>query len=189
MKRLFGPCRGYRVDICAVASDDLPDADRACLERHLESCAECRRYRDDIGDVTALLATTGKLFADVEPREATQIRWQKDFEAAIKPADSVTTRVFRGLLDWSRGMIWPARRIWAGMAAVWVLVLGLNASSRAKEEAQAARQPSPEFIRALLAREGFLPGAGRTAEVREAEPPLSRSPQPRSEQRRESKPS
>jgi hypothetical protein len=189
MKRLFDPCRKYREDICVVTSGELPVADRARLERHLETCADCRRYRDEIGGVAVLLGTSGKLFADVEPREATQIHWQKDFEAAIKPADSITTRVFRGVLNVSRDMIWPARRIWAGMAAAWVLVLGLNASSRAKEEAQAARQPSPEFIRALLAREGFLPGAGRTAEVREAEPPLSRSPQPRSEQRRESKPS
>jgi anti-sigma factor RsiW len=179
MKRLFDPCRKYQVDICAVGSGELPAADRACLERHLESCADCRRYRDEIGDVTALLSTSGKLFGEVEPREATQIRWQKDIEAAIKPADPITTRVFRGLLDLCRDMIWPARRIWVGMAAVWVLVLTLNVSSRSNEQTQVRRQPAPEFIRALLAREGFLPGAGRPAEGREPESSRSASPHTR----------
>jgi len=43
-------------------------------------------------------------------------------------------------------------------------------------------------MRALLAREGFLPGSG-TVEGREAQPPGPPLPQPRSEQRRVSKPS
>jgi hypothetical protein len=182
MTRLFNPCRKYRGDLCAVASGDLPAENRADVEHHLETCADCQRYRDEIGSVTALLAAGGKRFSSVEPREIAQRRWARDFEAAVKPGPSIATRVFCRFLDWSRDLVWPCRRIWAGLAAIWVVILGLNASTRAKEEVRTSHRPSPEIMRALLAREGFLPGPSRAADDREAEPPRLPSPRPRSEQ-------
>jgi hypothetical protein len=181
MTRLFNSCRKYRENLCAMTSSDLPPEDRVRLERHLASCADCRQYRDDIGSMTALLTAGGELFPDVEPSESTCMRWATDFEAAIEPGCSTVTRALRGFLDWSRDMVWPCRRIWAGIAAIWLVILGLSATQRAKNEAQG--YPSPEIMRALLAREGFLPGASRTAEGGSVEPTGQSPPQPRSEQR------
>jgi hypothetical protein len=171
MKYLFSPCRKYREDLCAATSSDLSARNRGGLEHHLQACTDCQKYRDEIEIVTSLLAAGGKLFPEVEPRETTQTRWARDFEAAVEPAHSIATRVFLGFLDWSRDMVWPHRRIWAGMAAIWVLIVGLNVSPRAKEEAEISHRPSPEIMQALLATEGFLPGPNRTGENREAKPP------------------
>jgi hypothetical protein len=74
------------------------------------------------------------------------------------------------------------------MAAIWVVILSLNASLSAKERARISHQPSSEILRALLAREGFL-ARGQTAEGREAELPKPLAPRPRSERHRDSNPS
>jgi hypothetical protein len=50
--------------------------------------------------------------------------------------------LLRGLeLGW-REVIFPSRRIWAGLAAVWVGLLVFNLSERAPKLAVASRQPS-----------------------------------------------
>lgn len=170
-------------------SGDFPPDDPAGLKHHLEECTACRRYRDEISSVTTLLAAAGEVFADLEPGKATQMRWARDFEAAVEPPHSITARVLRAFLDWSRDMVLPCRRIWAGMVAIWVLVLGLNAWQNAEAHTQNSHRPSPEMLRALLAREGFLSGSGRVGGDRDTEPPRPPSPQRGSEHHRESKPS
>jgi hypothetical protein len=173
MTRLLKACRKYREDVCAVASGDLPPEDRAGLEKHVGACAGCQRYRDEIRNVAALLAAGREQGSGVEPRETTQRRWTREFEAAVEPAPFIAARVFRGFIDWSRDMVWPYRRLWAGLAAIWVVILGLNTWLGATDASHGA---SPEMMRALLAREGFL--AGGTAEDREAKPPTPPSAQP-----------
>lgn len=182
MTRLFDPCRKYREDLCAVMSGDLPVGDRAELKKHLQTCAACQSYRNEIATVTALLAAGGEHFAAIQPRQATEARWARDFEEAVEP-----NRVFRCFLDWSREMVWPGRRIWAGMAAIWLVILGLNVSQGTKEQAQATPRPSPEIMRALLVQEGFLPGAARAGQDPKTEPLRSPSPRHPSDQKRESK--
>ena len=186
MKRIFNPCRKYREALCAAMSGDLPAADRSALEQHLATCAGCQKYRDEIGNVTTLLSASHKLFADVQPGETAQAHWARDFESATKSDHSIATKVFHSVLNWCRDMVLPCRWIWAGMVAVWLVVLGLNVSQRASEETQIAHRPSPEMMRALLALEGFLPD---TRKEREANPPRRPAPQPRTEQHPDSKPS
>src|SRR5215831_7087002 len=147
MTRLFNPCRTHRENLCALISGDLPVKDRASLEDHLATCADCRRYRDEIGSVSALLSVGAELLAEVEPSETTQTRWARDFEAAGELRHSIATRAFRRFLDWTRDMVWPCRRILAGLAAIWIVIFGLNLSQRTKEQAQASRSPSPEMLR------------------------------------------
>ena len=170
-------------------SGELPSADRASLEYHLAACTACQRYQDEMSSVTALLAVGDELYPEVEPGKAAEMRWARDFEAAIEPAHSFTARVARGFLDWTRDMVFPCRRIWAGLVAVCVLVLSLNAWQSAKEDAQDSHRPPPEMIRALLVREGFLSGSSRAGADRGTEPPRPTSLQPQSKQHRESKPS
>jgi len=177
MTSVFNSCRKYREELCAVISGDLPAGDRVRLENHLEACVDCQRYRDEIGTVTALLALGVELFP-LEPRETTQMRWTSEFEAAVQPVHSSVTRIFYGFLDWSRDMIWPCRRIWAGMAAIWLVVLSLNAWPGTKQGTRGSYPPSRQIIRALLIREGFLSATGPG---RETKPPGPSSTKTRSE--------
>jgi anti-sigma factor RsiW len=188
MTRLFNPCRKCRENICALLSGDLPAADRAEAANHLAACADCRTYRDQIGSMTAVLGASDELFSDIKLSEATQMRWAREFESATEPTRSIAARIVLNFLDWTRDMIWPCRRIWAGLAAIWIVILGLDASQRVDDQARASRAPSPEIMRALLAREGFVPGPNRPSKERSAEPSRQSSP-PRSERGRESKPS
>ena len=181
--RLLSPCRKYREDLCAVMSGDVGAEDHARLEEHLEACVACQRYRDEIGSVAAFLASGKDLVAEVEPHETSRTRWNRDFDAAIEPAHSIAIKVSRGLLDWSRDMVWPCRRTWAGMAVLWMLILCLNSWPKAQEEAQASQRPAPQILRALLAREGFLAGPGHATEGGEPEPPHQAPPQTRNERR------
>jgi anti-sigma factor RsiW len=189
MKRIFNLCRKHREALCVMLSGDLPATDRASLEQHLSACAGCQKYRTEIGKVTTLLSASRKLFIKVQPNKTARARWARDFETATKPAPSTATKIFHGFLDWTREMVRPCRWIWTGLAAVWVVVLGLNVSQKTPKETQAARRPSPEMMRALLAVEGFLPGPNRTGQEHEADPPKPLSRQPGSEQHPDSKPS
>src|SRR5436190_1027545 len=126
MTRRFHPCHKCRENICALQSGDLPAVDCVDVENHLAACEGCRRYRDEIGSVTALLNARGALVPDVELRETTQMRWAREFESAVER--SIVTRIVLSLLDWTRDMIWPCRRIWVGIAGIWIVILGLIAS-------------------------------------------------------------
>jgi anti-sigma factor RsiW len=184
---MFSSCCKYREDLCVAINGELPEENPAALERHLQACADCQKYRGEIGKLTTQLTAGGGLFRDIEPRETTQMRWAKDFERAVKPAHSTSKGAFRAFLDWSKDLVWPCRRIWAGMTAIWVVILGLNTAQRAEREGRAVARPSPEIMRALLACEGFLPGYVNTGEERAPEPPKSPSHQHRSEKNHENK--
>lgn len=80
--------------------------------------------------------------------------------------------------------LWPYPKAWAGLAAVWLVVLGLNFAaheSTPPNEARLATVPSPEMRRMLKAQERlFAELIGQTAS-REAEPPKAVPPRPRSQ--------
>ncbi|PYK58897.1 MAG: hypothetical protein DME21_14645, partial [Verrucomicrobia bacterium] len=42
--------------------------------------------------------------------------------------------------SWWRALLWPCPQAWAGLAAVWVLILALNSVTR--EPARSARSPN-----------------------------------------------
>jgi hypothetical protein len=84
-----------------------------------------------------------------------------------------------------RELIWPCRRIWAGLAAVWILIFVFNFSQRDPSElmARKAPPPSPEMILAFRQQQRLLAELIGPSETRTAEPPKSLLPQPRSEWR------
>ena len=57
-----------------------------------------------------------------------------------------------------RELIWPCRRTWTALAAVWVLIFIFNVSQRDKSELAARKlpPPSPEMIMALRQQEKLL---------------------------------
>ena len=84
-----------------------------------------------------------------------------------------------------RELFWPCRRIWAGLAAIWILILAVNFSQRDKSEMMAGKTPlpSPEMILVFGQQERLLAELTDQKETPVAEPPKLFLPQPRSERR------
>jgi hypothetical protein len=84
-----------------------------------------------------------------------------------------------------RELIWPCRRIWAGLAAVWIIVLAVNLSlgDRSSAVAHQASAPSPEMMLAFWRQEQFLAELIEPRPPRPAAPPKPALPQPRSQGR------
>jgi hypothetical protein len=87
------------------------------------------------------------------------------------------------MLIW-RELIWPSRRIWAGLAAVWILIFVFNFSQRDPAELLARKSlPSPEMILTFRQQERLLAELIGPNETQAAEPAKPFLPQPRSEER------
>ena len=79
-------------------------------------------------------------------------------------------------------LIWTARRIWAGFAAVWLVILVINLTNSEPRE-MASDTTAPPSTEVLMAREQqrrLLTELIQSMWLEPAEPPR-RSPQPRSE--------
>ena len=86
---------------------------------------------------------------------------------------------------WNRCLLMPSRRIWAGLATVWLVLLGVNLTQNDPGRTEAMKtQPSPEMVRAYLAQEGFQVELSRPARKPEVKPTKPAATEPRSEQRR-----
>ena len=88
------------------------------------------------------------------------------------------------LLIW-RELISPCRRIWTGLATIWVLIFVVNFSQRDPSELMARKTPpvSLEMILAFRQQQQLLAELIGPNETRAAEPPKPLLPQPRSEGR------
>ena len=186
MKCFLNPCRRHRESLCLLASGLLPEPNRAGIENHLAQCAGCRSYYDEIKAVTAPLATWEKNFAHIEPGAAVRLRLANAAaltgrsEVDHPPAPKIV------LLECWRQLILPSRRIWAGLAAIWILIFLFGFSQRDRAELMPGkRPPSPEAIQAWQQQQRLLVeliGPSETHATRPLKAPL---PQPRSEQNSE----
>jgi hypothetical protein len=79
-------------------------------------------------------------------------------------------------------LIWPSRRIWAGLAAVWVLMIAVNISLRDRSPAMAMK-PGPVMILSFQQQERLLTELLGPNEMPVAKPPAPLEPRPRSEGR------
>src|ERR1700720_2169879 len=72
-------------------------------------------------------------------------------------------------------LFWPSRRIWAGLAAIWILIFVVNFSQRDKSEMMAGKTPlpSPEMILVFRQQERLLAELTDQKEAPIAEPPRS----------------
>jgi anti-sigma factor RsiW len=130
MKWFLNPCRRHRHSLCLLASGLLPEPDRARIENHLAGCADCRSYYDEIKAVTSPLGAWEKHFAHIEPGVAVQMRLTKAAAAADRPASIRQLTLGIILLESWQQLIWPSRRIWAGLAAAWLALVVVNVSQR-----------------------------------------------------------
>jgi hypothetical protein len=83
--------------------------------------------------------------------------------------------------SWWRELLWPCPQAWAGLAAAWVLILGLNAATREPVQVATAQStpPAREVLMALKERRRLLAElAGLSVQV---EPQKPAAPRPRSQ--------
>ena len=86
-------------------------------------------------------------------------------------------------------LLWPHPKAWASLAAVWVLVLGLNLATREPaarpQLAQQATRPTPQLLEMLRQQQQSL--AELVGPLEQAESGRSKTdlPQPRSQRRQE----
>lgn len=128
MKRFFNPCGRYRRSICLLAGGSLPEPEKDQVEIHLVGCADCRKFYEEMESVTVPLANWEEDFAQLQPGRAAQNRWSRAVQAAGRPEPARRLTPAMALREWWQDVIRPRRRFWAGMAAVWALILAGNFS-------------------------------------------------------------
>jgi len=85
------------------------------------------------------------------------------------------------ILLW-RELVWPCRRIWTGLAAVWILILAANVSLHEHSPAIARSGPSSEMMTTLKDQQTVLAELlGDHAVPPDADRPKIFSPKPRTE--------
>jgi anti-sigma factor RsiW len=185
MKWFLNRCGRYRQSICLLASGALSEPERSRVENHLAACANCRKYCDETRKVAAPLASWEGNFRHIEPDQIVRMRWAKAIAAAAGPAPVRQLTPIMAIFEWWHDVIWPCRRIWAGLAAVWVVILAVNLSMRDNSQTMAMKSspPSPEMIMAFQQQERLLAELIGPNETRNAEPPKLSLPQPRSQRR------
>jgi hypothetical protein len=154
------------------------------MENHFVECANCRKYYAGIKPIAKSLADWEINFASFEPAPDVKIRWVDAIRAAHK---SSSARTFSpGSIVWNiwHELFWPSRHIWAGLAAVWVLILAANVSMCANSQTVVAQySPTPEMISSFRQQEKILAELIGSNEPRAARPPKVFPPQPSSERR------
>jgi anti-sigma factor RsiW len=185
MRQFLNACSHHRAKLCLLASGALENQERAVFEKHLATCPDCQSYYEGVKRVTAPLAEWETAFSQVEANPAVETRWARDFSAGLEAVCPARFRLFFSILDWTRDLFWPVRRIWAGFAVVWLAILALNISTRepAPSLAMKASRPSLEMVRAFLEEEGLVAEWNKLDHSRVAEPPKPPLPAPRSEGR------
>ena len=80
-------------------------------------------------------------------------------------------------------LLWPHPRAWAGLAAVWLLIIAVNVSQRdpAPKLAKTAAPESPEVIVELKKQQRLFAELVGPRETRDADRPRNFKPKPRGE--------
>jgi hypothetical protein len=108
----------------------------------------------------------------------------KETKEQSRPASLVSSSLCCFKTFWNE-LIFPCRRIWTGLAAVWILIFVVNFSQRDPSEMMARKSspPSPEMILTFRQQEILLAELIGQNEPQAAEPPKIFSPRPSSERR------
>jgi hypothetical protein len=110
--------------------------------------------------------------------------------AGLNAADPKAQSRPSGPVSWCLGasnklwqeLVWPSRRIWAGLAAVWILIFIVNFSQRNDSQIMTAKSTSPEMTMTFRDQQKLLDElfADRSLPV-DVERPRIYSPKPRTE--------
>jgi len=185
MKWFRNPCRRHRANLCLLAGGALAEPEMSVVRAHLAECVDCRKYHDEITSLAKPLAGWEANFAHVMPTRDAQIRWAKKVQEAANTKSTRQPEPQNFLFNCWLELIWPCRRIWTALAAVWIVLFIFNLSQRDPSELMARKTPppSPEMILAFRQQQQLLAELIGPNETRAAEPPKPLLPQPRSEGR------
>lgn len=147
MNLFFNSCRRQRRDISLLVAGVLPESGRDAVQQHLAVCPACRQYHDEIKTATAPLASLREDLAALQPTPAARERWAAAIQAVAVPPRPASAAVFAAGHGFSwREVLWPYRRVWAGLAPVWVVIIVGNLSLRGPAPAPAASaSPAPQM--------------------------------------------
>lgn len=165
MNRMSSSCRVNRENLCLLVADALSNQERASVKIHLAGCAQCREYHAEVHSVTCVITDWKKDFSALEPSNSAMARWARDFERTTISNSPASAGYLRWFLDLCRDAIWPSRRAWAGLAALWIVIIALNVSLRnhARLLAAGSNRPPTELVRVFLEHEGLLVGADQSS--------------------------
>ena len=101
----------------------------------------------------------------------------------INPEDPRPAQYVSRLRSILSTILWPSPAAWAGLAAIWVIILVVNSTSAsgARELAQKVSPPAPEAIAAWKEQERLLTELIGPHETRVADRPKPGAPRPRSD--------
>ena len=163
----FKGCRRWRRDIALLASGVWPEEERNRVEAHLADCAGCRHYREELDPLAVNLQSLSQSSPDVEPSAALRARWRRAVLAAPQPD------LFSGTVEvvLAVGRAFAKRPAWAGLAAVWLMILFFRVTSPLVAELPSTGpSPAPRELylalcdpawpRAAAAEEPLTPRAG-----------------------------
>lgn len=166
-----------------MASGALPEPERAEIENHLAACADCRKYYEELKTITESLANWERDLAHVQPGQIARSRWAGTIQSGGQSAPIRRPTPAAGLLGWWHDVVWSSRRVWAGLAAVWVVILAGNLALRepAQTPAMKSSYSSQEMAMTLKYRQSILAelladhGEPRDADRRKFVPPKPRT--------------
>lgn len=183
MNWFLHPCRRHRKCLCLMAGGVLAKSERVETEKHLAECQACRSYYEEIRSAIAPLTGWEKHFAHIELEAAVQLRLRKTISSAGSPESVRTFKPEIILRHCWQQLVWPSRGIWAGLTAVWILLLAVNISLRDRSPTGAAASAPSEILLSLQQQERVLAELMGPDELRAATPQKTFSPRPSSERR------
>ena len=163
------------------------------LQEHMATCAECAR----------LFATEAKLdarlMAGLRQGQRTAALWEQveqqviaAAKSGVRPRPSPLAPRPAGRLSTLNSqlstLLWPHPKAWAGLAAVWLVILAMNFATRETTpmlEARRVTPLSPDTLRLLKQQEQLLADLSGWSGPRNADRPRAISPRPRTERRDE----
>ena len=182
MKWYFDPCRRHRRSLSLLAAGALSEAEKDPVENHLTACADCRKYFVEVKAVTVPRANLAGSVPQLQPSQSAQARWSRAIRAAGRLEPVHRRSPAMAFREWWQDVIWARRRVWAGLAAIWVIILVGNLSLPSHPQTFAGKSSPQQMITAFKDQEKILAELMTSHSApREAEPKKVFSPGPRTE--------
>ena len=152
------------------------------IQQHLAACPDCARAFE------AEAKLDGRVVACLRRGQRSAALWEQieqgvlaaaEAESQPRPAVQPVLRI-----PWWRELLWPSPQAWAGLAAMWVVMLGVTFATREPAPMTEARQApatSDQMRRLLQEQRQMLAELNGLTEQLVIEQPGGAVPQPRSQ--------
>ena len=156
------------------------------IQQHAATCAECARR------LAAEAKLDARLLAGLRQGQRTAALWEqveRRVVAAAKPGAAPRPSGWLSTINSQvSALLWPHPKAWAGLAALWVVILAVNFATRETAPTLEARRftpLTPETQRLLKQQGQLLAELSGQSQPREADRPKAMPPRPRTDRRDE----